>query len=180
MLGLYHDCNQDIRRCIARGFRVQTYPVGVLWKARCSCLDKRCQGTQIWRSHSEESGVISGSNKRRFPGRQEGEFDATIASPLTAKPRDLQEGIRQNDSGGAGSMARTEGVWETTSAASWQRLRILTSDLTVELNIALRKRWESHENRSSIQKWQDIDTLAESGASKVTGFRFLLTIDFEP
>jgi DNA primase small subunit len=36
-----------------------------------------------------------------------------------------------------------------------------------DLNTALRKRWESHENRPSIQKWSDIDALAESGVSKV-------------
>lgn len=45
--------------------------------------------------------------------------------------------------------------------------RMMKSLLTADLNIALKKRWESHENRPSIQKWADIDTLAESGVSKV-------------
>lgn len=40
--------------------------------------------------------------------------------------------------------------------------------LNLDLNVALRKRWESHPNRSSVQKWADIDTLAESGVSPVT------------
>jgi len=38
--------------------------------------------------------------------------------------------------------------------------------LIADLTIALRKRWESHDGRSSLQKWADIDTLAESGVSK--------------
>lgn len=40
--------------------------------------------------------------------------------------------------------------------------------LIVDLTSALRKRWESHEGRTSFQKWADIDNLAESGVSKVT------------
>jgi len=43
----------------------------------------------------------------------------------------------------------------------------LTKEAKLDLNIALRKRWETHENRPSIQKWGDIDALAESGVSKV-------------
>ena len=37
-----------------------------------------------------------------------------------------------------------------------------------DLNAALRKKWESHENRSSLEKWADIDAIAESGVSKAT------------
>jgi len=42
----------------------------------------------------------------------------------------------------------------------------LIGKANVDLNNALRKRWETDENRSSIRKWGDIDALAESGVSK--------------
>ena len=47
------------------------------------------------------------------------------------------------------------------------------TSLTGDLNNALRKRWESHPNRPSLQKWSDIDTLAESGVSPVNIIQLL-------
>jgi DNA primase small subunit len=43
-------------------------------------------------------------------------------------------------------------------------LTINSSDLTA----ALRAKWETHENKSSLEKWADIDALAGSGVSKAT------------
>ena len=37
-----------------------------------------------------------------------------------------------------------------------------------QLNEALRKKWNSDPNRSSKNKWADIDAVAESGASSVS------------
>lgn len=54
-------------------------------------------------------------------------------------------------------------------------VRFCWNMLNADLNVALKKRWESHENRPSIQKWADIDTLAESGVSKVMFCKMLLT-----
>lgn len=57
---------------------------------------------------------------------------------------------------------RDQDPWRDIKAA--ERLLTLLPDRT--LNDALRKKWESDDNRASISKWADIDGLAAAGASK--------------
>lgn len=57
---------------------------------------------------------------------------------------------------------RDQNPWRDIKAA--ERLLTLLPDRT--LNDALRKKWESDDNRASVSKWADIDTLAAAGVSK--------------
>lgn len=57
---------------------------------------------------------------------------------------------------------RDQNPWRDIKAA--EHLLSLLPDRT--LNDALRKKWESDDNRSSVSKWADIDALATMGVSK--------------
>lgn len=57
---------------------------------------------------------------------------------------------------------RDQNPWRDIKAA--ERLLALLPDRT--LNDALRKKWESDDNRASVSKWADIDALAATGISK--------------
>lgn len=57
---------------------------------------------------------------------------------------------------------RDQNPWRDIKAA--ERLLTLLPDRA--LNDALRKKWESDDNRASVSKWADIDRLASSGASE--------------
>ncbi|KAH0608444.1 uncharacterized protein H6S33_001578 [Morchella sextelata] len=65
---------------------------------------------------------------------------------------------------------RNQDPWRETERA--EHLLSLLPDK--ELNDALRKKWDSHDNRPSTSKWEDIDTLAGAGVSSTIDPKKLL------